>query len=570
MNFCYDDKKLDTVSNAKYYAVSNTNKNETIREIIRKLGMDAVQQNWTDAEKASIRTSLDSMLASPLFAGSPRQQRFLIYLVTNMLAGEADRLKGYTIALEVFDRKDDFDPSLDAIVRVEATRLRNKLREYYDTLGQSDAVRIDFPKGGYVLEISLQHPPMLERRTSSNSALNTPRLVEDRPSLAVLPFANIGSDNTKEYFADGVVDSLISMFSRLSGLFVISRQSSFSYKNTTKTSEQIATELGVRYLLEGSVQHAGNQVRVTAQLVDMQGNAQVWSDRFDRELKDVFALQDELTQSIVSVLQIKLDGEEAALFGVQATNSIEAHDTLLRGIATHRKYTQKTTNEAIVLYEKALALDPNYAAAHAWLARSLSLTWSQRWNADSAVIDLELSHAERAAELDPQSSYAISMLGWVQLWRKNRDESIAECRRAVILDPNSAEAHLFLSLTLSAAGLGEEALYYVEKAKRFSPVADAFYIFAHGQSYFAQKNYAKAISIFEQGCILNENFKPNHFFLMIAYDVMGMHEQAQKKFEILSELTGNRTEMPNVVIWTDKALAKQQEETWQRIVSRYA
>ena len=532
--------------------------------------MTIVVQQWTESEQEAIRANLGTMLASPLFAGSPRQVRFLDYLVTHTLSGNADRLKGYTIALEVFDRKDDFDPSLDAIVRVEATRLRNKLREYYDTLGKDDAIRIDFPKGGYALEISLQTAPVLERRTSYNSALNTPRLVEDRPSLAVLPFANIGSDNTKEYFADGVVDSLIAMFSRLSGLFVISRQSAFSYKNTTKTSEQIAAELGVRYLLEGSVQHAGDQVRVTAQLADTKNGGHVWSDRFDRELKDVFALQDELTQSIVSVLQIKLDGEEAALFGVQATNSIAAHDALLRGIATHRQYTQKTTNEAIVLYQSALALDPNYAAAHAWLARSLSLSWSQRWNADPAVLALALSHAERAAALDPQSSYAISMLGWVQLWRKNRDESIAQCRRAVVLDPNNAEAHLFLSLALSAAGLGEEALYYVEKAKRFSPVADVLYIFAHGQSYFAQKNYAKAISIYEQGCTLNANFKPSHFFLIIAYDVMGMHEQVQKKFETLSELTGSRTEMPNVAIWTDKAIAKQQEETWQRIVSRYS
>jgi adenylate cyclase len=529
--------------------------------------MNAVLQNWTDAEKASIRTSLENMLASALFAGSPRQQRFLEYLVTNTLAGDAERLKGYTIALEVFDRKDDFDPSLDAIVRVEATRLRNKLREYYDTLGINDAVRIDFPKGSYVLEITLLQSQTVKPLAA---ATNTPRLIEDKPSLVVLPFANIGVDNTKEYFADGVGDSLIAMFSRLSGLFVISRQSSFSYKNTTKTSEQIATELGVRYLLEGSVQHAGNQVRVTAQLVDAQNGGHVWSERFDRELKDVFALQDELTQRIVSVLQIKLDGAEAALFGVQATHSIEAHDTLLRGIATHRKYTQKTTNEAIVLYQSALVLDPHYAAAHAWLARSLSLTWSQKWNTDSAVLELALSHAERATVLDPQSSFAISMLGWVQLWRKNRDESIAQCRRAVVLDPNNAEAHVFLSLALSAAGMGVEALYYVEKARRFSPIADAFYMFAHGQSYFAQKNYAKAISIFEQGCMLNENFKPNHFFLMIAYDVMGMHEQTRKKFEALSELTGSRTEMPNVVIWTDKAIAQQQVETWQSIVARYS
>lgn len=533
--------------------------------------MDATVQKWTVAEQDQIRVSVANILDSVLFSGSPRQQRFLEYLIANSLAGDVERLKGYTIAVEVFDRKNDFDPSLDSIVRVEATRLRNKLREYYNTLGIQDQVRIEFPKGNYILEISLQTTPVQERRVGSNPQhLSDPRLIEDRPSLAVLPFANIGSDNSREYFADGVVESLISMFSRLSGLFVISRQSSFSYKNTTKTSEEIATELGVLYLLEGSVQHAGNQVRITGQLVDAKNGGQLWSDSFDRELKDVFALQDELTQSIVGVLQIKLDGEEAALFGVQATKSIEAHDTLLRGIATHRKYTEKTTNEAIVFFRKALTLDPDYAAAHAWLARSLTLTWSQKWNSDSAVLGLSLSHAQRAAELDPHSSYAISMLGWVQLWHRNRDESIAECRRAVALDPNNAEAHLFLSLALSSAGLGEEALYYAEKAKRFSPIADAFYIFAHGQSYLAQKNYHQAINIFKQGCIINDNFMPNHFFLMIAYDFLGMHEEVKKEFEILSAMTGRKKEMPVVMIWTDKTIAEQQVKHWEQIVSRYS
>ena len=532
--------------------------------------MDAVQQNWTDAEKASIRASLDNMLASALFAGSPRQQRFLDYLVTNTLEGEANRLKGFTIALEVFDRKDDFDPNIDSIVRVEATRLRNKLREYYDTIGKQDNVRIDFPKGGYLLEINMKTAQVLERRTSSNSALNTPRLVEDRPSLAVLPFANIDSDNTKEYFADGVVDSLISMFSRLSGLFVISRQSSFSYKNTTKTSEQIATELGVRYLLEGSVQHASNQVRVKVQLADTKNGGHVWSDRYDRELRDVFALQDELTQSIVSVLQIKLDGEEAALFGVQATNSIDAHDTLLRGIATHRKYTEKTTNEAIVLYKKALALDPMYAAAHAWLARSLSLTWSQRWNADAAVLELALLHAERAVGLDPQSSYAISMLGWVQLWRKNREESIAECRRAIAIDPNNAEVQLFLSIVLSFAGLGEEALYYIEKSKRLTPTSSPFHEMAEGDCYYVLNDYPKAIAAYELGCVMNPNFIPCQFFALLAYEHLGMEDEVRNKFQIMYKMTGDAKNQPAITPWTDKRLAIQQEETWQRIVSRYS
>lgn len=530
--------------------------------------MEAVEQQWTQIEQDQIRASLATMLVCPLFAGSPRQQRFLNYLVTNTLAGDADRLKGYTIAVEVFDRKDDFDPSLDAIVRVEATRLRNKLREYYDTPsanhgGNSDSVRIDFPKGGYALEISLQ-------RSQADKPITTsaPRLIEDRPSLAVLPFANIGVDNAKEYFADGVVDSLISMLSRLSGLFVISRQSSFSYKNTSKTSKEIATELGVRYLLEGSVQHAGNQVRVAAQLVDTQNGGHIWSDRFDRELKDIFALQDELTQNIVSVLQIKLDGAEAAFFGVQATKSVEAHDYLLQAIATHRKYTEKTTNEAIALYQKALMLDSNYAAAHAWLARSLALTWSQKWNPNVTILDTALLHAERAVELDSQSPYAISILGWTQLWRKNREESIAECRRAIAIDPNNAEALLFLSIVLSFAGLGEEALYYLEKSKRLTPTSSPFHEMAEGDCYYVLNDYPKAIAAYERGCVMNPNFIPCQFFAILAYELLGMEDKVRKKFEILYKMKGNAKSQPAVTPWTDKALAELQEKLWQQIVLR--
>jgi TolB-like protein len=430
--------------------------------------------------------------------------------------------------------------------------------------GKEDAVRIDFPKGGYVLEINLQQS-QADKPVTTTSA---PRLIEDRPSLAVLPFANIGVDNAKEYFADGVVDSLISMFSRLSGLFVISRQSSFSYKNTAKTSKEIAAELGVRYLLEGSVQHARNQVRVAAQLVDTQNGGHIWSDRFDRELKDIFALQDELTQNIVSVLQIKLDGAEAAFFGVQATKSVEAHDYLLQAIATHRKYTEKTTNEAIALYQKALVLDPNYAAAHAWLARSLALTWSQKWNSDVKILDAALMHAERAVELEPQSPYAISILGWVHFWRKNREESIAECRRAIVIDPNNAEAQLFLSIVLSFSGLGEEALYYLEKSKRLTPTSSPFHEMAEGDCYYVLNDYPKAIAAYERGCVMNPNFIPCQFFAILAYELLGIEDEVRKKFEILYKMTGNAKSQPAVTPWTDKALAELQEKLWQQIVLR--
>ena len=543
--------------------------------------MTSLATNWNASDQALLNTCLDKLLLSPIFDKSPRQQDLLRYLVKETLAGNAQRLKGYTLGVEIFNRGADFDPNLDAIVRVEATRLRNKLREYYDTLGMQDNVRIELPKGAYALEITLQQNHMTDivlnqnlnqslDQSASTTPASTPRLIEDRPSLAVLPFTNIASDNAKEYFADGVVDSLISMFSRLSGLFVISRQSAFTYKNSIKTSEQIANELGVRYLLEGSVQHAGNQVRVTAQLVDTQNGGHIWSDRYDRELKDIFALQDELTQNIVSVLQIKLDGAEAALFGIQETKSIGAHDYLLQAIATHRKYTEKTTKDAIALYNKALASDPNYAAAHAWLARSLALTWSQKWDADVKILDSALLHAERAVELAPQSPYAISILGWVHLWRKNREESIAECRRAIAIDPNNAEAQLFLSIVLSFAGLGEEAIYYIEKSKRLTPTSSPFHEMSEGDCYYVLNDYLKAIAAYERGCVMNPNFIPCHFFAILAYEQLGMEGEVRNKFEVLYKMTGDAKNQPAITPWTDKSLAKEQEDIWQRIVARYS
>jgi adenylate cyclase len=527
--------------------------------------MKTTKQQWIQAEQDQVRASLAIMLASPLFARSPRQQRFLDYLVTNTLAGDASRLKGYTIAVEVFDRKDDFDPSIDAIVRVGATRLRSKLHEYYDTLNNSDEVRIDFPKGSYVLEIAMQRSQTKKPIAPTN---NAPRFTDDKPSLAVLPFANIGVDNAKEYFADGVVDSLISMFSRLSGLFVISRQSSFSYKNTIKTSHEIATELGVRYLLEGSVQHADNKVRVMAQLVDTHHGGQVWSERYDRELKDIFALQDELTQNIVGVLQIKLAGDEAKLFGYKDTNNIEAHDLMLRGVAEFRKYTEKAVYESIELLKKAVLLDPSYSAAYAWLARVVTFRWIGVWVAYPNNLVEGLSYAEKAVDLDPQSPYALSILSWVQSWRKNSVGSIATGRKAVALDPNNAEAHLFLSLALVSAGFGEEGLYYIEKARRFTPTSSPLHALAHGLCFYVLKDFHKAAKIMEEDCMANPTFIPLHYQLMVTYHHLGLEDEVKRKLKVVLELNGGQA-LPDFGFWANKKLTDERNEVVKEIQKRY-
>jgi len=530
--------------------------------------MDLSNTNWTKEQDIKVNECLAKVLSSQMFIKSERQQRFLSYIMAETLEGRAEKLKGYNIGIDVFDREPSFDPAIDSIVRVEAGRLRSKLREYYDDEGADDPVRFKLPKGSYAIQIDWQQEVKVQ--DYARRANDYPTLIEDQPSLAVLPFANIATDSTQEYFADGITDSLISMLSRLSGLFTISKQSSFTYKASKKSSKEIAAELGVRYLLEGSVQYAGNQIRVTAQLIDTRSDGHVWSDSYDRELQDTFALQDELTQSIVSVLQIKLAATEAEIFGYKGTSSVEAHDTLLRGIAQFRKYTQQSVHEALMLLTKAAEIDLNYAAVQAWLARVTIFPWLMMWDTQPLTLNIALSHAQRAIELDPQSPYALSVLGWVQLWRRETEESLSNCRRAVVLDPNNAEAHLFLSLSLASSGLGQEALYYAEKAKRFTPTPAAFYEFAIGMSFYALGKYQKAIAAFEQGCSINPNFIPCQHMEMCASEQLGMSDKVQQKFEIISELTGGSDHLPTMTMWNDKALAEQQEKLWKKIYCRYS
>lgn len=537
--------------------------------------MDTKTQTWDGLQKEKVLAALEKVLSCHIFSSSTRQQRFLKYLVAHTLNGDAERLKGYTIALEVFDRKDDFDPSLDSIVRVEATRLRNKLREYYVDLGGSDEVRFDFHKGSYQLDFSFRtasdHDIDSGLLPTTNQLIESlrPELITDKPSLVVLPFFSISADSSRDYFADGMTDSLISMLSRLSGLFVISRQSSFAYKATTKSSKEIAAELGVQYLLESSMQHTGERVRISACLVQASNGAHVWSERYDRELNDIFALQDELTQQIVYSLQVELSVADGEMFGYQDTRSVEAHDILLRGIASFRHYRQRSVQEAVMLFTKVLQIDPNYVAAHAWLARALTFQWIMYWVTDKIILDSALSIAKHAVELDTQSPYAMSILGWVYLWQKEGEAAIAACRQAVLLDTNNAETLTFLSLSLSAAGYGEEGLYYIQKAKRLTPTSAPLYEYALGQCYFALKDYQKAIAAYEQGNLMSPSFIPTQYLQMQAYAHLGMEDKVEQKMKLLNEITGFTKFHPAAAIWTDKTLLDEQNELADKIFTKH-
>ena len=506
-------------------------------------------ENRADAKIAEARTCLARILASPCFVQSERQQRFLKFIVTETLAGHTDRLKGYTIAIEVFDRDVSFDPAIDAIVRVEATRLRAKLREYYDREGRTDSVRFELPKGAYAIRmdwrppkttLSLQELPDANAKAVAETVLTRLRPIEDRPSLVVLPFANMSSDSEQEYFADGITDGLITELSRLPGLFVISRHSSFVYKGVSKRAEEIGAELGIRYLLEGSVHRAADRVRIAARLIDAASGVHLWAERYDRELKDVFAVQDDVTQRIVNVLQVKFvaAGQKRGSHG--GTASVEAHDCLLRGLERFWKFTPESTEEASAQLIRAVELDPGYAAGHAWLARVLVFRWIMMLELNPETLERAYDHIRLAADLDSKGPHTQAVLCWVQLWRKQGEAAIAAGWRAVDLDPNNADAYFFLSFALAVSERGEEGLHNILKAMRLTPHPSAFYQTALGLCYFVLDEYELAIAAYKRGIEVTDVSIPNHYWLCLIYTLLGRDEEARLERERLTELTGGR------------------------------
>lgn len=516
-----------------------------------------------DQDKA--RQYADKILSSPFFCNSPRQQRFLDYLVTYSLNNETEHLKGYTIALEVFDKDVDFDPSVDSIVRVEATRIRNKLREYYDSEGAADEIRIHFRKGSYKLDFTVSAQSDEDDNVEHSPY---PEVVTSKPSLVVLPFVSISADNSRDYFADGITCSLISLLSRLSGLFIISRQSSFAYKDTVKTSTEIARELGVQFLLEGSIQHAGDRVRIAANLVTAKDSTHIWSERYDRDLTDIFTLQDELTQQIANALQVQLTKQEDKIFGLKATNSIEAHDTLLRGMSTYLNYSPQTTKDSIELFYKVLELDADYVAANAWLARALSFMWAMNWDRSASVLEDAYHYAQRALELDSDSPYANAIMGWILMWREEAETSIFYCKKAVALDPNNAEALLFLSMTLSSANYGSEALIYIQEVIRRTPTSVTFHEYALGNCFYALKDYKKALAAYERGIKLNANFLPNHYGQICAFAHLGMLEQITEKLQTYQQLADLVAHLAEHPIWNSPELKKDAEAIRKQVFAR--
>jgi adenylate cyclase len=319
----------------------------------------------------------------------------------------------------------------------------------------------------------------------------------DKPSIAVLPLANMSDDPQQEYFSDGMTEDFITALSKISGMFVIARTSVFTYKGKPVKVQQVSQDLGVRYVLEGSVRKVAERVRITAQLIDATTGAHLWAERYDRVLEDVFTVQDEITRNIVTALEVQLTSGEQVRLWRQGTTNPEAYDMFLRGRDHVMRKTRENTVQARRLFERAIELDPEFAMAYVGLASTFTLEVRLGWSpslAESLERARELTH--KAIALDDALADAYGQLGYIALLQRQHAQAIAAGQQAILLSPNGAEVHALLAVTLNFAGRPEDGLTMIEKAMRLSPVYPSWYLHVLGMSRYLVGRYEEALTAF--------------------------------------------------------------------------
>jgi adenylate cyclase len=346
----------------------------------------------------------------------------------------------------------------------------------------------------------------------------------DKPSIVVLPFDNMSGDPNQDYFSNGITEVLTSDLSRISSLFVIARNTAFSIGRSRKVQE-VGRELDVRYVLEGSVQKAADQVRIVAQLIDATTGGHIWSERYDRPLTDIFALQDEIVQKIVTTLNLQLTLLGKGFQQVRKrTENLEAYDAFLRGVEYYTRTTKEANLQARQMFEKAVALDPQYAEAYALAGLTYYLEWVWRWSQDPHTLEQALAMAQRAVALDDALPMGHGILGAIYAQQRQYAQALAESERAVALDPNNASSYALRAEVLNFAGRPEEALRSVQQAMRLNPRYPPQYLISSGVASFWLGRYADAISTMKSLLAQNPNY-------LVAYPVLSLSYAGQWTFQ---------------------------------------
>ncbi len=416
-------------------------------------------------------------------------------------------------------------------------QVRGKIDVEFDDLGPQTLKNIAEPVQVYrvILNTDGAKPP------GGQPAAYGRHTPPDKPSIVVLPFDNMSTDDEQEIFADGLTEDIITTLSKLSGLFVIARNSSFAYKRQARDLRQIAAELGVRCILEGSVRTAGKRMRISTQLIDATDGGHLWAERYDRHIDDVFAIQDEITLRIATELQVTLTEGEQARIHYSTTNNLEAWNHWVQGLSFYRRdVSTEGVGRAREFWEKALALDSKSAALNAMLGL---LHWASArygwWDDRETALARAQEYNRVVLAIDGENADAHYVRALLLLMTGRHDEAVAEARRAIDLGPGSADIAAFTSLVFNFSGLAEEALVQIKKAMRLSPIYPSWYL---GDLGFANRllgRYEEAISVFKEYGERSPGF--GHIDLVIIYHNLGRNEASKAEAARLLEARPNFT-----------------------------
>lgn len=456
-------------------------------------------------DRGIVESQLTRILASPQFAETTRLNRFLQYLVDRALAGDAASLKGYTIGLDVFDKPDDFDPSVDTIVRVQAGKLRTRLDLYYAGDGKDDPLRIIIPKGSYapVFEVALEPGESNADGSKADAAGLSPSDDSEqrrrRYSLAVMPFDNLSGDPNQEFLADGVTEEIINALSRFRELQVISRHSTFRYKNQHADPRDVGAELNVGFILEGSIRRWQDQVRVTAQLIDAQTGVHLTGESHDREVsaQSLFDIQEDIASRIAAEIAephgvIHRIGAPRRRAGTQA---LDAYECRLLASEYWRAPTRDAHARVVGLLERAVKIDPDYAGAWAMLAIVYGdeVRGGYALGRDTPPLDRALDAARRAIEIDPTNATGYHALFLTHFHRHEMTSYRDAAERALALNPNYPDLIADYGICLGFSQDWEKGRAHVERALGLSPHPPGWYRAFFALYHYMRGDYAEAL-----------------------------------------------------------------------------
>jgi adenylate cyclase len=376
-------------------------------------------------------------------------------------------------------------------------------------------------------------PPAIEPAAIEKMAFPLP----DKPSIAVLPFVNVGGDTKDEYFSDGITEQIITGLSKVPKMFVISRSSTFTYKGKPVKVKQVAEELGVRYVLEGSIQRSEDRVRITTQLIDATTGHHLWAERYDRDLEDIFALQDEITIQIITALQVKLTQGDRARIGYKITDNLEAYLKFLQAGEQIKKYNKESNALARKILEEVIAMDPALAEAYSLLGGThfLDMIYGTS-KSPKASMAKAIKLTKKAIALNDSLAGAHGFLGMLYANIGQYEEGIAQCEQAVVLHPSSSDAHRYLGSTLRYAGRWEEAVPFYEKAIRLNPFPMRTTLYQLGLAYSFSGQYEKGIAACEKAARGNPNDLLSHIALTVAYGLSARETKAREAAEAIMRI----------------------------------